>query len=83
MEKRKLEVGDVVQIDPDFDPRFGGCLMIVSEPTSFGCKCYIRATPGRDQDRDQGVAFYRCEFANMEYVGKAFFSQPKDEDDMP
>ncbi len=26
-----VQVGDVVQIDPEHDPRFGGCLMVVTE----------------------------------------------------
>jgi hypothetical protein len=39
MEARKLQVGDVVQIRPDIDEGvFGGALMIVAEPKSWGAQ---------------------------------------------
>jgi hypothetical protein len=64
-----LKVGDVVQIDPEHDPVFGGCFLIVSEPKAFGAQGYVHI-PG------QGDAFYRCPHAAMEYVGRAVFVLP-------
>lgn len=65
MDKRELEVGDVVQIDPKHDTVFGGCFMVVTEPKSWGAQGYC-SSPGLD-----GLAYYRCKFENMEYIGKA------------
>lgn len=65
MEKRDLEIGDVVQIRPDIDEGvFGGSLMIVTEPKSFGAQ-------GAVHGLGKGQAYYRCNFADMEFVGKA------------
>ena len=64
MEKRALKVGDVVQIDPEHDEVFGGCLMVVSEPKPWGAQGYVRV-PG------QGDAFYRVNFEHIEFVGGA------------
>ena len=65
MEKRDLEVGDVVQIDPAHDERFGGCMMQVTEPKAWGAQGFC-VSPATD-----GQYFYRCSFEHMEYVGKA------------
>lgn len=64
MEKSELEIGDVVQIDPQADPVFGGALMMVTEPKSWGAQGFVHGL-------DRGSAFYRCKFENMEFVGKA------------
>ena len=77
MEKQKLQIGDVVQIDPAYDDRFGGCFMTVTEPKEWGAQGYC-AAPG-----DKGLAYYRCEFKDMEYVGRAVWvngSDLKEED---
>lgn len=68
LKQRKLEVGDVVQIDPEFDDVFGGCFMTVTEPKSWGAQGYVKPLK-----REQGLAYYRCEFENMEFVGKAIW----------
>jgi hypothetical protein len=62
----KAEVGDVYQIDPEYDKVFGGCLMLVSEVKTWGAVGYFNL-PGEDE----GVAFYRCKYENMVRVGKA------------
>lgn len=64
MMPRDLQAGDVVQIDPKHHKAFGGCLMIVSEPKSWGAQGYVRV-PG------MGNVYFRCEFEHMEYVGPA------------
>lgn len=69
MEPRELRVGDVVQIAPDV-PHFGGCLMFVSEPKSFGAQVGMRlpSTNGRWEE-----TYLRPTFAQMEFVGEAVF----------
>lgn len=61
---QNLQVGDIVQIDPASDEMFGACLMIVTEPKSWGAQGYI-TIPGKDG----GNAYYRCKHENMEKVG--------------
>lgn len=63
MDKKELKVGDIVQINPDHDPIFGGHLMIVTEPKSFGAQGYCKTF--------EGLAFYRCSFEKMEFCGHA------------
>lgn len=62
-----IEIGDVVQIDPASDERFGGSFMQVTEVKPWGVKGFvpIPATP-----RPQ-MAFYRCEFQSLAKVGPA------------
>ena len=62
-----LEVGDIVQIDPEHDPRFGGCLMVVTELKSWGVQGHV-AIPHEGGPQQ---AYYRCPFENMERVGHA------------
>ena len=65
MKKRELQCGDVVQIDPEYDERFGGCFMLVTEPKSWGAQGFC-VSPA-----ETGFYYYRCKFENMEYVGKS------------
>ena len=65
MDNQNLRCGDVVQIDPAHDDRFGGCFMIVTEPKPWGAQGYC-ASPGQS-----GLAYYRCPFAAMELIGRA------------
>lgn len=74
MEKRDLEVGDVIQIDPAHDPIFGGCFMQVTEPKSWGAQGFVVGLPSPGMD-NKGNAYYRCKFEDMEYVGKAAWIQ--------
>ena len=74
MEQRDLKVGDVVQIDPDHDPMFGACFMIVTEPKNWGAQGYVMVLPRMGKDGVQvpgGRAYYRCKFEHMELVGPA------------
>lgn len=59
MEKCNLNPGDIVQINPGHDEVFGGMLMIVTEPKSWGAQGYV-------QIAGKGEAYYRCSFGNME-----------------
>jgi hypothetical protein len=65
MDKRELKIGDVVQINPFDDSHFGGNFMVVTEPKPWGAQGYC-TIPGKT-----GVAYYRCPFEKMEYIGIA------------
>lgn len=82
MEKRELKVGDVVQIDPDHDPAFGGCFMLVTEPKPWGAMGACLG-PKANGLQGAGVAYYRVPFENMEYVGRAPWYFSDEEDDRP
>jgi hypothetical protein len=75
-ETRALAVGDVVQIDPDRDPRFGGCLLVVTElkPAWNGLQGYCDVpnapTPAR--------AYFRCRVEDVAYIGSLVW-RPVDE----
>lgn len=62
-----VAVGDVVQIDPDFDPVFGGCCLVVDRIWSEGVRGYVQipARPAAAQ------VYYRVEFAHIRVIGKA------------
>lgn len=62
----QCKVGDIYQIDPEHDKMFGACLMIVTEPKTWGAQGYI-IIPGENG----GMAFYRAKYANMVKVGYA------------
>ena len=72
MKDVKLIIGDVVQIDPEHDEKFGGCFMVVSEPKSWGAKGYI-SIPG-----EKGLAYYLCIFDHMEFIGHAAWVNESD-----
>ena len=61
-----IAVGDVVQIDPEHDDRFGGCFLIVTEVRSWGAIGYVRV-PGEDA----GDAFYRVPWEHCHQIGRA------------
>lgn len=67
MTEEKWEIGDIIQIDPEHDPIFAACLMIVTEPKSWGAQGYCAApdSPG------PALAYYRLKFENGVRVGKA------------
>lgn len=69
MEKRELKVGDVVQLKPDH--KFGGMLVVVTEPKSFGCQGYLMSQFNFEGAiRFEGVAYVRPCFEDFEYVGQ-------------
>ena len=75
MKKRELKIGDVVQIDPAHDECFGGAFMMVTEPRAWGAQGFVHYL-------NQGRAYYRVPFENMEFVGHATWV-PQDEQDTP
>lgn len=70
MEKRDLKPNDIVQIDPAHDVVFGGCFMVVTEPKPWGAQGACIG-PGYNGLGGTGIAYYRCKFENMEFVGHA------------
>jgi hypothetical protein len=60
----KLKKGTIVQIDPDSDEVFGGCLLIVTELKKFGVQGYVDV-PGK------GQAYYRAKEGNYKICGSA------------
>jgi|WetSurSiteA1Bulk_404760.scaffolds.fasta_scaffold101000_1 hypothetical protein len=73
MKQRELKLGDVLQIDPEHDKIFGGCFMLVTEPETWGARGFVMI-PGK------GSIYYQCKFENMEYIGRAAWAPP-DEDE--
>lgn len=59
-------VNSVVQIDPEHDERFGGCLLVVTDVKSWGVVGFVQV-PGEDR----GAAFYRCPSDAMSEIGPA------------
>lgn len=74
MEKRELEKGDVVQINPSSE-RWGGMLLVVSEPKSWGCQGYLLSHNDFEAVRVKRTmkAYARIKFEDIEYVGKVFW----------
>ena len=71
MEKRDLQVGDVVQLNPETigNKAFAGCLLVVSEPKEWGCQGYVQALGTREAPG--GQAYLRPTWDQMEFVGHA------------
>ncbi len=62
-----LKAGDVVQIDPaHHEHGFGGCLLLVTEPKSWGVMGFVHI-PGEAG----GEAYYRVGFQHIELIGPA------------
>lgn len=66
-----LSVGDLVQLDPEKagNPAFAACIMVVTEPKSWGAQGYVQALGIAGQSG--GQAYYRAKHEEMELVGKA------------
>ena len=71
MEKRELQKGDVLQLKPDH--KFGGMLVVVEEPKSFGCQGYLMSSRDFDAVKFKGRAFVRPKFEDMEFVGRLYW----------
>jgi hypothetical protein len=63
-----IQPGDVAQINPAFDDRFGACFMVVTEtrPSWDGLIGYV-SVPGAEG----GQAYYRIEAKHVVRVGRA------------
>lgn len=67
MEPQKLEIHTVVQLNPGkvSNPMFAACFMVVTESKSWGAQGYV-TVPG-----ENGLAYYRAEWHEMELIGTA------------
>ena len=63
----EIKVGDVVQIDPEHDDRFGGCFMQVEEVKGWGY-CGFVTCP---DEPTCAIAYYRVEHEHVVRIGKA------------
>lgn len=79
MEKRELEIGDIVQINPDYKKQFGGLLLVVTEPKSWGCQGYIIGNVDGAVTW-KGRAYLRPKFEEMEYIGKLIWIEKEEEE---
>jgi hypothetical protein len=60
----RIEPGTVIQIDPDSDEVFGGCLLTVTEARGWGVIGYLQLSHGER-------AYVRVIFKDIEAVGTA------------
>lgn len=69
----KIEVGDVVQLDPDVtgNRMFAGCMLTVSEVREWGVQGYVQAL-GQDGNPG-GQAYYRAKWGTFAYVGRCIW----------
>lgn len=70
-----VEVGDVVQIDPEHDDTFGGCLLVVSNKHVWGVRGYVQV-PGLQH------TYHDVGFNAIERIGIAHWLH-YDVDDVP
>ncbi len=68
MDKRELVKGDILQINPD--DKFGGMLLIVTEPKSWGAQGVLYSSRHFDAVRFDGQAYLRVNFNEVEYCGR-------------
>lgn len=65
----KLKIGDIVMIKPSYKtPCFRGCLLVVTEPKSFGCQGYIPIV-GETYREEGGNAYLRPSWDDFEITG--------------
>jgi len=69
MKKMDLQVGDVLQLNPDYQDGWGGKLIVVTEPKPWGCQGYVLEYPPHAVTF-KGRAYIRPTWDKMEYVGR-------------
>lgn len=73
----KLEIGDVVQVDPGVDPLFSGVFLVVCEIMPYGIKGYYPVPAPMDPDEENPTAMvghYETTFKAVSYVGRPGFT---------
>ena len=65
-----LQENDIVQLHPEktINKIFAGCLMIVTEPKSWGAVGYVQAL-GENRGQSGSQVYYRAKFEEMTLVG--------------
>lgn len=69
MKQQGLTKGQLVQLNPETvkNKMFAACIMVVTEPKSFGAQGYVQ---GLGENGDPGgQAYYRATWEEMEIVG--------------
>lgn len=80
MEKRELKKGDVVQISPE-NEKFGGMLLVVTCPGNWGCHGYLLSPFDFSATKFMGVAYYRAQWKEIEFVGKVYWEIQHEDDE--
>lgn len=70
---QRVKPNSVVQIAPESDERFGGCLLVVTEVRTWGVQGYVNNCANKNE---RGLAYYRANWADIEYVGEAQWIVP-------
>lgn len=85
MREIELQIGDIVQINPENGHKFGGFFCIVTEPKTWGCQGYLIHHADFEAVRvvDTQQAFIRLKFEDIELCGKAMwlFERERTEDE--
>jgi hypothetical protein len=68
-----VEVADVVQIDPDADAVFGGCLLTVTETLGWAVSGFVTIP---DPSGHQ-LTRYRADWRTFKRIGRAAYTQPE------
>lgn len=70
MEKRELCIGDVIQIDPNFEGCFfKGAFMLVTDPKPWGAVGFVACQFTRPSLPEH--AYFRVTWEHMAYIGHA------------
>ena len=71
MEPQELKEGQLVQLSPETvgNPMFAACIMVVTEPKTFGAQGYVQSLGS--EGKPGGQAYYRAKWEEMELVGRA------------
>ncbi len=71
MQQQNLKEGQIVQLNPETvgNPMFAACMMVVTEPKSWGAQGYVQALG--ENGKPGGRAYYRAKWEEMEPVGHA------------
>ncbi len=66
---KKMEIGDIVQLDPEktANPMFRGCMMVVTEVKPWGIQGYVQGLGENMQPA--GQAYYRAKTGTFEATG--------------
>jgi ferredoxin-like protein FixX len=64
------KIGDIVQINPEIEHRWGGCLVIVTEPKQFGCQGILLCPKEFEAFKFDGIAYVRVTYEECVYCGR-------------
>jgi hypothetical protein len=72
MDPENIGVGDVVQIDPTHDVRFGGCFLVVTKVRAWWVAGYVTIPGGRE-------VYYRIDIDAIARIGAVGWVSPQNE----